>query len=162
MRSHRAVQGASGGYTLSPTCTSNALSRDVTERSRHSHWPASLSTNNIQCQPLKRIKGGPMFAEHHPLSSPSTTTLTTSTSITSTYDHPLCPLCLHRLQYAAHSIGRRNTWGAFPVRKEGPRGVWKGRGTGMWLDSSLAITQLTPARSERRGSTTVPHVLPLA
>jgi hypothetical protein len=51
----------------------------------------SLSTNNIQCQPLEHIKGGPMFAEDHPLSSPSTT-LTASTSITSTYDHPLCPL----------------------------------------------------------------------
>jgi hypothetical protein len=54
--------------------------RDVTERSRQSHWPASLNTNNNQCQPPKRIKGGPVFAEYHPSSSPPTTTSTTSTS----------------------------------------------------------------------------------
>jgi hypothetical protein len=108
------------------------------------------STNNIQRQPFKHIKGRPMFTKHilflhlqlppRPLPQPSS----------------LPTVCLHRLQYAVHSIGGRNTRGAFPVRKEGPCGVWKGHGTGMWLDSSLAITQLTSACSERICSMAIP------
>jgi hypothetical protein len=67
----------------------------------------------------------------------------------------VCLQWLH-VEYAVRSISGRNTWGAFPVRKEGPRGVWEDHRTGASLDSSLAITHLTPVRSERRCSLTVP------
>ena len=128
------------------TRTSNALlSRDVTKRSKPSHWPASFSTNNSQCQLQKTYKRwtgvcrtpSPFFTLHH-------------------LDHSIHPTVCLRWLHVEYAVGERNTWGAFPVRKEGPCGVWKCHGTGASLDLSLAITQLTPPRSER-SSLTVPR-----
>jgi hypothetical protein len=89
------------------------------------------------------IKGGPVSVQRHHLSSPSTTTTTTLNHIVVLLNcHPL------HLEHAVHSPCGRKKWGAFPVRMEGPYGVGKDYRTGVLLDSSIAITQLTPACSD--------------